>query len=947
MAFFGKKRHKDLEDEYLADTGDQGFYVRFDQNDKKDEAFSGAHRAPHAITVDEVLHSNPAEQKDQPCTPTFTIPMANSVTGEYSSAAKHLMSKMLRNKQTAEEVIREEESAKEQESEKSEEAEEASEDLPESPAEPQKESVSMADSSKVDEIFARAQQNARKAKPEPERTEFASPEFMEKLKGFLNDEDDHSSPAAVPVENYSLASVDDILKSVEDKVRQRNLRAAMKEEVNISYTSPELAEEKAEETAEVPAEPEAEIAPKEEEPQVTIFTEDQAPIQIDVVHIDAADTDIESTRPVPLSYHFSFADEALPNADIETVVKEMEEAADIEAEEEATIQFDSLRDSADISSLSADATREIRLNNFKLEPMPEDDESGAEDNGFEEEIFDDYECVDDASGFRIDLKKRCTVLLMRMIPTAILTALLTVLSLPAFVGAAAENAVTFRVIHLVLFAITLIANLNTVLGVTSLFRGKPDLDTPIGIAAVLSFLYSCICVLQPTTVFLGAPVGLVLLAANLGKYVMEKRIAKDFDRIATADTKTAVKLIDEAGGSNDIAKGAGLENVMVCGSQRTVNITGFFKKCYSAQSFEKHIPAVLIAAGAIGILAGAVSYVLTPSVVTAIGCALTLFTVFCPPTYCLISALPYVSAAKNVASAGGLICGLGGAENISDANAVVFNADQLFPAGTVNLYQMKILSPNPIDQAIVEAAAVATAAKSPLANMFNRIAQGRSDAVSDPVDSINLEGNMGISGWIKDRRILIGNRLLMETHGISIPPVNVDRNILEKGFFPVYVACAGVPCALFVVGYNVDRRIKYELQRLCNTGAVVLVNSTDPNISEEMISDYFGIWRESVRLMNANSLNIYKNAVNYKESFPASGVYNGSAEGLACLVTSSARLRSVIKLMTAINYVFVGLGALLCCYSIFTGALPSAIAVLALHAVNALAGYLIPLICKP
>jgi len=37
MAFFGKKRHKDLEDEYLADTGDQGFYVRFDQNDKKDE----------------------------------------------------------------------------------------------------------------------------------------------------------------------------------------------------------------------------------------------------------------------------------------------------------------------------------------------------------------------------------------------------------------------------------------------------------------------------------------------------------------------------------------------------------------------------------------------------------------------------------------------------------------------------------------------------------------------------------------------------------------------------------------------------------------------------------------------------------------------------------------------------------------------------------------------
>ena len=951
MAFFGKKKHKDFDDDYILGNENETFFVNFDSAEQKGNAMSGAHKAPHAITVDEVLHSNIGAQKDQPANPTFTIPMANSVTGEYSAAAKHLMSKMLRNKQAAEEVIAEETAPRAEEPAKAEEQTEEAEPeeepitaatdiAPEAPA-------SRADSAKVDEIFARAQRNAViKSSPQSAKTEFASPEFMEKLKGFLNDEGEHSTPApAAAVENYTLASVDDILKSVEDKVRRKNLKAAMEKDVEINYT-PAAEEEEVtnavadkEETPAVKVETEA-----EPEPQVTIFAEDQAPIQIDVVHIDAADTDIESTRPVPLSYHFSFADEALPNADIETVVKEMEAEAE---DEGATIQFDSLNNSDDISSISIDMTREMHINNFKLEPMDEDDGFDVDADSFEEEVFDDYECIDDASGFKIDLKKRCTVLLMRMIPTAILTVLMAVLSLPAFVGAAAENAVAFRIVHLVLFALTLIANLNTVLGVASLFKGRPDLDTPISIGAILSFVYACVCVMQPATVFLGAPVGLVLLAANLGKYASEKRIAKDFDRIATTDTKTAVKLIDESQGSNEIAKGAGLENVLVCGSQRTVNITGFFKKCYAANPYEKHIPAVLIAAGAVSILAGAISFVLTPAVVSAIGCALVVFTVFCPPTYCLISALPYVAAAKNVASSGGLICGMGGADNLSDVNAVVFNADQLFPAGTVNLYQMKILSPNPIDQAIVEAAAVATAAKSPLADMFNRIAQGRFDAVSAPVDSINLEGNMGISGWIKDRRILIGNRLLMETHGITIPSVTVDRNILEKGFFPVYVACAGVPCALFVVGYNVDRRIKYELQRLCNLGAVVLVNSTDPNISEEMISDYFGIWRESVRLMNANSLNVYKNAVNYKESFPASGIYNGSAEALACLVTSSARLKTAIKLMTAVNYVFVGLGALLCCYSIFTGALPSAVAVLALHAVNTLAGYFIPLIFKP
>ncbi len=925
MAFFGKKKH-DYDEDYLLEKETDGFFVRFDEDeDDEPSFFKGEHKAPHAITVDEVLHSGERSAEERPVQPTFNIPMSSS-DGEYSNAARNLMSRMMKAKQAVADVAAPQEEPAPAPAAEEKEAEEEKE--PE------------ADSSKVDEILAKAHKAATvSTKPEP-KTEFASPEFMEKLKGFLNDEGDPATSSTVKSEDaYSLASVDDILRSVEDKVKQRNLEEA-KKEIEINYNTG-----KKEQPAEAVEEKQEE---KAAEPQVTIFTEAE-PIKIDVVHIDPADDDLESTRPVPLSYQFSFADEDLPNTDVETMIKEAEEESKAD---EATIQFDSVgkteaeSEGKDIFS-SADGAAKVQRPEFRLEPLPEEDEDDSDEEY--DEYFEDYSCTDDAPEFKRDLKKRCTTLILRMVPTAILTLLMALFSLPVFIGAEAENAVVFRVVSLFLLGITLIVNLNTVLGLISIFRGQPDMDSPIGLAAVLAFLYSCICVLNADTIFLGAPVGLVLLAVNYGKYAMEKRIAKDFDRIATAENKLAVNLIDEGQGSADIAKGAGLENVLVCGTQRTVNITGFFKKCYAAHTYEKFLPAVLIAGGAIGVLAGAVSFVISSSVVGAIGSMLTVFTIFCPPTYALISILPYVSAAKEAADQGALICGLGGAENISEANAVVFNADQLFPAGTVNLYQMKILSPNPVDRAIVEAAAVATAAKSPLADMFNRMAQGHEDIITDPVDTINLEGNMGISGWIKDRRILIGNRLLMETHGISIPPVTVDRNILEKGFFPVYVACAGVPCALFVVGYNVDRRIKYELQRLCNTGAVVLVNSTDPNISEEMISDYFGIYRESVRLMNTGSLNVYKNAVNYRESFPASGLYNGSAEGLACLITSCTRLNTAIKLLTAVNFVFIALGTLLCCYSIFTGGLPAAgaLAVLVLHLLNLGAGLLVPLLYKP
>lgn len=939
MALFGKKKRN--EDDYLLDESEQGFIIHFDEGEKEEEEetfFKGAHKAPHAITIDEVKQSAATNAQEKPASEPFKIPMEGEY---YSSAAKNLLNKMMSAKQAVEKAAAGESDAPLEEEAEANAPEIAQPETKEEPkaeakteAKPEPQEEPEADDKKVDEILAKAAKAAaidRKNEPQ-----FATPEFLEKLKGYLNDENE---PAPKEEENhYPLESVEAILKSVEEKVKQKAVSERMNRDAEINYT-PAAPEKAAEEPA-----------PKKEEPQpqVTIFDEEQEPIKIDIVHIDPADDDLESTRPVPLTYQYSFADEALPNVDIESLAASEEEGE--EPAEEKTIQFNSIKDISSKSEETAEEETEEEQEKdrpFRLAPQTIDGSFPEEDEEFEEE-FDDYTCIEDAPRFKRELSKRCSSLMARIISTAVLTAFMALVSLPAFSAAGAANFAAFRVVGLILLAITLLVNLNTVLGLVSLFKGRPDLDTPIALSAVLAFIYSCCCVLHPEAIFLGAPIGLVFFAANLGKYLMEKRISKDFGRIANSESKLAIKLIDDTQGSADIAKGAGLENVLVCGTQRTANITDFFKKCYAPKPFEKMIFGILIAAGAIAIVCAAISFVLHSSVVSALGWLATILAVFCPPTYYLLNVIPFTSAAKNAEANGALICGLGGAENMSDANAVVFNADQLFPAGTVNLYQMKILSPNPIDQAIVEAAAVATAAKSPLADMFNRMAQGREDVVSDPVDAINLEGNMGISGWIKDRRILIGNRLLMETHGIPIPSVAVDRNILEKGFFPVYVACAGVPCALFVVGYNVDRRIKYELQKLCNTGAVVLVNSIDPNITEEMICDYFGIYRESVRMMNANSLNVYKNAVNYVESFPASGIYNGSAEGLASLLTASVKLKAATKSTLIINFVFIVLGALLCCYSIFSGSLGglAAIAVVVLHLLNLLAGIIIPALYK-
>ena len=98
---------------------------------------------------------------------------------------------------------------------------------------------------------------------------------------------------------------------------------------------------------------------------------------------------------------------------------------------------------------------------------------------------------------------------------------------------------------------------------------------------------------------------------------------------------------------------------------------------------------------------------------------------------------------------------------------------------------------------------------------------------------------MGISGWVNDRRVFVGNRDLLLAHGFSgLPPAELDKKIMRKGYFPAYIASDNILCALLVVKYEPDENIAYEIQRLANTGTTILVDNCDPNINSKMLADY-------------------------------------------------------------------------------------------------------------
>jgi hypothetical protein len=209
---------------------------------------------------------------------------------------------------------------------------------------------------------------------------------------------------------------------------------------------------------------------------------------------------------------------------------------------------------------------------------------------------------------------------------------------------------------------------------------------------------------------------------------------------------------------------------------------------------------------------------------------------------------------------------------------------------------------------------------------------------------------MGISGWFDDRRVFVGNRVLMEAHGFeNLPPIELDKKIMRKGYFPVYLVSDNVPCALLIIKYSPDEEIAYELRRLCNTGTTVLIDNCDPNISEEMICDYFGLFSESVYVMSKQGSAAFENISNAHKDISAGAAYKGNICGLFATLTASINIKRSIFSMTLLYIIFVVLGLFALAVLIFTPILSyvNTIFAIAFQLVTTLLISLPPLIKRP
>ncbi len=589
------------------------------------------------------------------------------------------------------------------------------------------------------------------------------------------------------------------------------------------------------------------------------------------------------------------------------------------------VEIEPLTDSA---TKSIDFDRDFDLLSDGLEPEAEDDEV---------ETIEDYRSVEDADAIYTDFMRRKTRLVFRSAFTAVLAALLLILTFVKDVVPFGQP--VFFTVVTVLLGLGALVNISLFSSVVSLIKGRCDADFAPMFALVAAIAQSVVLGLTnadglKATSIVAAAVMTTLVFNCLGKLYTVKRILLNFDAVANEETKNAVQLVGSPA-SASFADPSRVGESLVFGRHRVIDLKNFIGYSLSSDPYERITFRFMIISLSASLAAALLSMFVVKGSVAQVVTALATVAAICAPFSCLISTgRNLFRVCRRLRNEGAMLTGYQAAEDISEANVVSFTSEELFSDDCVSLYNFKTFHDFPIDTAIITAAALTRSGNSPLAGVFNQIVATNSGKLP-LVDTVIYEDRMGLTGWVNDRKTLLGNRMILESHNIETPPISLDKKIVSSGKFPVYLAVDDKLVAIFIVGYTAKRSLLYRIRRLINTGVSLLVDTVDPNVTEAMIADAYGIPRDAVIVMSSDSARRYREHFSPSEAEQAR-LISSSTEGYIDGYLASYNLRQSGSFCAVVTAIMVCLGVALALVLplLNLGNLVNVATVLALHSIN-------------
>lgn len=532
-----------------------------------------------------------------------------------------------------------------------------------------------------------------------------------------------------------------------------------------------------------------------------------------------------------------------------------------------------------------------------------------------------YSCKDAQAVYDILLseKKKATV---KTVVFSVIAAVLTVATaVSSFTGSFSvfgDSVYAFLGVNLACLLIACIADANEIKkSFVQLSKKRVSRSAAISVSLLFAFIQCAAAFGFPELIGNGthiyAPAAFMpLLLIAAGDCIKSKNDLQNFKHIAAHPKSLhSVSRISNENDAFEIGRGLLLGDPDIRYSAKIAFPARFVEmtKRYEPENnvFRLALPAVLIAA----VIVGAVSAFVSKNIFVGITAATGSVLIGMPCSAVLSSADILKRANKALARESTMISGYSAVYDTVKANAVAIDASDMFLSSGCRLYGIKLFHSMHIDDAILYTASVTIQSGGTLSSVFDGIILSKRE-ILPPVESLAYEERLGCSGWINNQRVLVGNRELLSKHNVKVPEKEEEDRYKTDVRQVLYLAVEGKIAAMFVVGYQANTDTAKYLRRLEKYGVSILVRTTDPNITEGLIEQYFDLPHNFVKIINPVAGALFKTLCEEEKPQEPCGILHGGT--VSTLLHGFASAFAVLdkqRISTVLQFIGIGIGILI------------------------------------
>lgn len=372
-----------------------------------------------------------------------------------------------------------------------------------------------------------------------------------------------------------------------------------------------------------------------------------------------------------------------------------------------------------------------------------------------------------------------------------------------------------------------------------------------------------------------------------------------------------IQSIDDEDAAQNIGRIFAGNNPDLKYSCKTTFPTGFVSGSFAGNPADRYSKKFFIILVALSFIIAVISGIVGKNIPLAFSAFTACLLVGCPMALMPALNISLYTLNKKLSKKKSCIVGYSSVRNIEKTNAVVVDATDLFDVDKCNFHGMKDYGTVRVDDIILYAAAMLTNSKGPLAHVFDKAILGNKSELLPEVEDLCYEERLGLSGWIRGEKVLIGNRNLIINHNMEAPPKGAEVACLKDGKKVLYIAIDGKVAAMLVVGYSKNEQMKKHLSRLDRQGITVVVTTNDCNIDEDFLSLEFNMPRESFKVVGDYEGGLLDGTI-HKERMtaPAKIIHDGKSQSFFEAFASAIAYASGIKISLAVQTVIMFLAVI-------------------------------------